>query len=322
MVDDSLYKSQEEKILLEADQGSFDRSRQKSSRSKADFFELLLAVELNRYYKLPYQDLEIEIKKLISKIMDFKDGSVRIEEQKDRVKFLLPFLVKELDKLIIINGKPIEVRWVGRKWQTNKTLSDINIKFLSGKNIGISTKSTRSGKGTQKNIGLKELKGYLGLNIDKELTNMKNKIISKVAIRNKELKAIAKKGMTFIKNNKYKFPIIQKIGKEFGIPLQQLAVKQSVKLFNQLTPNKKKAFINFILGVRKEEFLLNAFASGKQIHIYWNISLSVLVGDNLKAVNEGDRGYHIASNNKKIIRIQVNFTNGIGISAFCERAFL
>ncbi len=322
MVDDPLYKSQEEKILLEADQGLFDRSRQKSSRSKADLFELLLVVELNRYYKLPYQDSEIEIKKLISKIMDFKDGSVRIEEQKDRVKFLLPFLVKELDKLIIVNGKPIEVRWIGRKWQTNKTLSDINIKFLSGKNIGISTKSTRSGKGTQKNIGLKELKEYLGLNIDKELTNMKNKIISKVAIQNKELKAITKKGMTFIKNNKYKFPIIQKIGKEFGIPLQQLAVKESVKLFNQLTPNKKKAFINFILGVRKEEFLLNAFASGKQIHIYWNISLSALVGGNLKAVNEGDRGYHIASNNKKIIRIQVNFTNGIGISAFCERAFL
>ena len=60
-------------------------------------------------------------------------GSLGLRNKKNRVKFLLPFLVKELDKLIITDGKPIEVRWIGRKWQTNKTLSDINIKFFQGK---------------------------------------------------------------------------------------------------------------------------------------------------------------------------------------------
>lgn len=319
---DFFYKSQEEKISLEADSGLFDRSRKKSNRSKADFFELLLVKELNQYYKLSSLNLENEIKELTDKIMAFNDGLIRIEEQKTRVKFLLPFLVKEINKLIPSYRKPTKISWIGRKWQTNKSLSDIDIVFLSGKNIGISTKSTRIGKGTQKNIGLKELKKYLHLNIDQELIEMKNKMISKIARQNKELKEIAKKGMSFIKKNKYKFPIIQKIGKEYGIPLQQLAVKESVKLFNKLIPNKKKEFINFILGFSEKELLLNAFVSGKQIYIYWNRSLSNLVSDNLKAVNEGNRGYHIASNGKKIIRIQVNFTNGIGISAFCERAFL
>lgn len=322
MNDNSIYKPLSEKVSFEPELGLFDKSRRKSSRSKADFFELLLTKELRQYYKLPYTDLEKEIKKLIREIMIFKDGLIRVEEQKKRAKLLSPLIVKELDKLIIINGKPIKIDWVGRGWQTNKSLSDIEIIFLSGKILGISIKSTRSGKGTQKNIGLKELKKYLGLNIDKELLNMKNKIISKVALQNKVLNEISKKGMTSIKKNKYKFPIIQKIGKEYGILLQQLAVIESVKLFNQLTINKKKNFMNFIFGFRAGELLLNAIVSGKQVNIYWNVNLSNLISNNLKAIGEGEKGYYIISNGKKIIRIQVNFTNGIGISAFCERAFL
>lgn len=322
MDNDSIYRPQEEKISSESDLGFFERSLKKSSRSKADFFELLLVKELNKHYKLPFLNLENVMKELINKIIGFKDGLIRIEEQRNRVKLLLPFLVKEIDKLIPGYGRPKKIGWVGRKWQTNRSLSDINIIFLSRKNIGISTKSTRTGKGTQKNIGIKELKKYLHLNIDQELMEMKNKIISKIARQNKELKEIAKKGMTFIKKNKYKFQIIQKIGKEYGIPLQQLAVKESVKLFNKLATDKKKEFINFIFGFREEESLLNVLVSGKQIHIYWNKNLNNLVSDNLEAINEGNKGYYITSNGKKIIKIQVNFTNGIGISAFCERAFL
>jgi len=107
MNDNFIYKSLGEKVSLEPEFGLFDKSRRKSSRSKADLFELLLTKELNKHYKLPYKDLENEIKKLISQITVFKDGLIRIEEQKNRVKLLSPFLTKELDKLIIINGKPI-----------------------------------------------------------------------------------------------------------------------------------------------------------------------------------------------------------------------
>lgn len=287
MSNDLIYKPQEEKISSEPDFGLFDRSRKKSSRSKADLFELLLVKELNKYSKLSCLNLNDEIKNLINKIKLFKDGSTRIKEQNKRVRLLLPYITKELNKLITTEGKIIKIVWIGRDWQTHKTLADIDIKFLSGKIIGISTKSTRSGKGTQKNIGLKELKKYLGLNIDEELLEMKNKIISKVSAQNKYLKEIAKKGITFIKKNKYRFPIIEKIGKEYGVPLQQLAVKESVKLFNKLTFEKKKAFINFILGFEEKGPLLNAFISGKTTHLYWNISLTSLVGDDLKAVDEG-----------------------------------
>ena len=319
---DFIYKPLNEKVSSEPVLGLFDKSRRKSSRSKADLFELLLTQELNKRYQLPYKDLENKIKKIIKQITIFKDGLIRIDEQKKRVNLLLQPLIKELNKFIETSGRPIEITWIGRKWQTNKPLSDINIKFLSGKNIGISTKSTRSGKGTQKNIGFKELKKYLGLDIDKELLDMKKKIILKVSFQNKELNLIAKKGITFIRKNKYKFPIIQKIGKEYGVLIQYLAVKESVNFFNKLSSNKKEDFLNFIFGFKDGELLLNAIVSGKQVNIYWNKNLTKLIGDNLEAINEGERGYCIASNGKKIVRIQVNFTNGIGISAFCERAFL
>lgn len=322
MIDDSIYQIAKEKVSSEPDLGLFDRSRKKSSRSKADFFELLLAKELSKYFNLPVLDLEKEIKGLTEKIMNFKDGLARIDEQKNRVNLLLSTLIKEISQLIKINGNPKKIVWVGRSWQKNKTLSDINIEFNSGKKIGISTKSTRSGKGTQKNIGLKELKRFLGLDIDKELIKMKNNIILEVAGKSKELKEISKRGISFIKQNKYKYPIIQIVGKKYGIPLQQLAVKESVRKFNGLSLIKKQELMEFIFGIKDDELLLNVLVSGKHVEIYWNKSLDELVSGNLMAVGEGDKGYQIVSDGKKIVRIQVNFTNGIGISAFCERAFL
>ena len=291
MTGDFFYKPQKEKILSEAGKGLFDRSRQKSSRSKADLFELLLVKELNLYYVFFDKKLEEEINKLVNKVMTFKDGAKRIVEQKERVKLLFPFLIKEIDKIVRKEGKPTKIEWIGRRWQTRKSLSDIEIEFLSGNKIGISTKSTRSGKGTQKNIGLKELKRFLGLDIDKELLEMKNKIIAKVASQNKELKEISKKGMTVVRKNKYKFPVIQKIGKEYGIPTQRLAVRKSVRLFNKLPIDGKKEYVNFILGFKKEETLLNAFISGKQSYVYWNKSLKNLIGNDLKAIEEGNKGY-------------------------------
>lgn len=320
---DFVYKPQQEKIFSEPTSITlFDKSRQKSNRSKADLFELLIVKELSRHYNLTYQEIEKFIEEITKRIEIFKDGSERVIEQQKRVKLLIPFLIKEIDKLIPKLGRPIKIIWIGRKWQTIKTLSDISINFSLGKNLGISIKSTRSGKGTQKNIGLKELKSYIGLNIDQKLLEMKKKIILKIARQNKELKEIAEKGMTAVKKNKYKFPVIQEIGKEFGVPLQKLAVIESVNCFNKLDLDKKKDFLNFIFGLTGNELLLNAFMSGKKNYIYWNNSLINLVGNDLKAVKKGDKGYYISSKDKNIVRIQVNFTNGIGISAFCERAFI
>jgi len=34
------------------------------------------------------------------------------------------------------------------------------------------------------------------------------------------------------------------------------------------------------------------------------------------------KGYYITVDEEPILRIQANFTNGIGLSAFCERVFL
>lgn len=138
-----------------------------------------------------------------------------------------------------------------------------------------------------------------------------------------ELAKISQAGRTIIRENKYKFPIIQKLGKKHGSPVQKLAVSQSVELFNNLPRDKKLDFLEHILGIEESKPLLNAGVKGKEPYLFWNERFNKLLTGEIKAVSEdGSKGYHVTVDSDKIIRIQANFTNGIGLSAFCERAFL
>ncbi len=298
-------------------------SKKKSSRSKADLFELLLTLKLRKNYKLNTEFLEQEIIGLRESVLKFFNGDSRVEEQDKRANILLPFLIKEIDaKLIPKFGKPIGIIWVGREWQTKQSLSDIDIDFKSGHGVGFSIKSTRSGKGTQKNLGIESLKKYLDLDIENELGSMWGKIRLDLAAEGRELKEISQEGTTIIRKNKYRFPLIQEIGKKYGLVVQKIAIKRSVENFNKFSPKRKMDFIEYILGLKEIKPLINTGVEGNKPYLYWNEKFNRILEQKLNAKTVDGKGYYIMAGEKPIIRIQANFTNGIGLSAFCERAFL
>lgn len=136
-----------------------DKNKNKSNRSKADLFEIIIASELSKNYKLLASDLGKERDQLINKISKFSDGEERVREQYERAKILIPSLVKKIDSEMIPRQGSIKlVDWVGRKWQEKGTLSDVNIIFKSGVSVGLSLKSTRKGGGTQKILDIKNSK--------------------------------------------------------------------------------------------------------------------------------------------------------------------
>ncbi|KKT91501.1 MAG: hypothetical protein UW92_C0011G0003 [Candidatus Jorgensenbacteria bacterium GW2011_GWA2_45_13] len=302
---------------------TIEDSKKKSSRSKADLFEVLIAIELSKYYGLDIYGLMKEKEKLEAEISKFINGERRTTEQYNRVVLLTPILIKKINsELCAQYGKPVKIDWMGRRWQREATLSDVVIYFNAGEVMGISLKSTRQGKGTQKNIGYRKLKKLLGLDIDIELNEMWNNIRRDLTKINSKLKEVSMKSKSMIKSAKYKYPVIQRLGNMHGLPVQTIAVEKSTNLFNQLIREAKLVFIKEILGSTPDHRLLNVLVEGEIVKLYWNETLDDLISGDLLAQKSRDKSYIITANGKPIVRLQASFTNGIGLSAFCERAFL
>ncbi|PIR02466.1 MAG: hypothetical protein CO031_01700 [Candidatus Nealsonbacteria bacterium CG_4_9_14_0_2_um_filter_37_38] len=293
----------------------------KSSRSKADLFEVLIADYLAKAFKIK-KDFKKEINNLTNLLKKFENGQLRTEEEQIRAKQTAIELIKFLKRENVNNVKDVE--WVGRQYQTQKTLSDVDLILTNSDVIGVSLKSTRIGLGTQKNLGYRALREHLSLNIDKEIEKMWEKIRLNLGKKSGKLKLLANAARGIIKNKKRKYPVIKKIGKKYGHSVQVKSVKQSIKNFNNLGQEEKSAFVKLIFGLEEDKRrLLNTVTQKNKTSIYWNeVYNSIISGKGLLARKLKNVSYGIYSNNKLILRLQASFTNGIGISAYCQRAFL
>lgn len=151
---------------------------------------------------------------------------------------------------------------------------------------------------------------------------MWDRVRSDLRKEGKTLSAIANKSQGEIKDSKYRFPIIKKIGKRHAIPVQKLSIDESVRLFNSLPEKRRSGVLEEIFGVKTDKPILNAYVEGNSSKIYWDEVIRVLVNGKMVAEKLQDKSYRILVNKKPIVRLQASFTNGVGLSAFCERAFL
>jgi hypothetical protein len=301
-----------------------EQSGNKSSRLKADYFEVTVALGLCEFYDVKNPTLARDRNLLIRKLKLLKDGDLRVAEQEKRAKLAVFHITQEL---ALLNGKdfPMKIDWVGRGWQKGESLSDIDLTLRSNKSIGVSLKSTRTGKGTQKNLGSAKLEKYLGLEIRKEVEMMWVQIRREMENLGGPLKKLSTTNKTNIRHAKYKFPVIQKIGESAGLPVQALAAKKSVILFNRSPIEKRRAFLDLIFGAKEKNPLLSVLVEGGTPSSQWNNYFPYSSSKNIKAVlqNRSDtKSYLIYVDGKPLIRVQASFTNSIGLSAFCERAFL
>lgn len=295
---------------------------EKSSRSKADYFEVLIADKLAKHYKVG-KNFQREITELEEEIaLAFVDGEYRIFEQKGRAKNTSEKLINFLMGERITKIKDVE--WIGRYHQTKHTLSDVDLILDSNEKIGVSLKSVGSGLGTQKNLGRDSMATYLSLNIDKDLANMWNNIRKDLRkSTNPKIRTLAESSKADIYKHKRDYPIIKEIGHRWGHIVQVESVKQSVRNFNKLTADKRSEFLKVIFGVEDARRLLNVIAQPEEVKIYWNkVYDSMISGEGCEARKITDVGYGIYINNKRILTIQTCFTNGVGISPYCQRAFL
>ncbi|MBU3940565.1 MAG: hypothetical protein KKH88_01405 [Nanoarchaeota archaeon] len=300
-----------------------NKNIEKSNRAKADLFELLITQGLIDYFRLQINYLK-QITDLKTNLMNFPDGNKRIYEQENKAKNLLPNIIKLLKRKVKNQGKIKGIVWIGRNFVKTQSLADIKIDFNDKSALGISLKSVGVGTGTQKNVGYKTLKHYLGINLDEDLEKMWKQIKKGLSKLGGAYSKIATLSHSEIKKNKYRYKKIQTIGKEYGLQVQKKATNESVKKFNNLSLNGKLDFLKYLLGYNKKMELLTIIASKNNTISYSNEKYTPLVSGELKIEAKiiKDKSYCILINGTQALRLQSSFTNGVGISAFCQRAFL
>jgi len=294
-------------------------NKEKSNRAQADYFELLVCQYICQLYKVPFNYGE-DFPKLSNKVLAMENGEKRLKLQNDNFIKIQPEIKKILDDEISRKGKIINVIWIGRKFVIEQSTSDVDAEHISKTRTRFSIKSiAKSGTGTLKNLGLGELQKRFNFSFkdqnDKmfwELQNYIRKTTGKDTAKRGELKKLAQK-------NKKTLEWAKRNGKKFQVLLNNLCLKN----FNNLAPKQKREFLNFITDCHDEDLYV-IIVNDSGVAIYKPVEKQTKLRDRIMAQSENgsDVGYTIYINRTPTYRVQTNNTNGIGISAFCQRIFL
>ena len=294
-------------------------NKEKSNRAQADYFELLVCQYICHLYGVTFSYSQ-DLAKLSNKVLKKKDGKERLKLQNDNFIKIQPEIRKVLKSEIAQKGKIVKVIWTGRDFVVEQSTSDVDAHHASNKKTRFSVKSiAESGTGTLKNLGLRKLEEWFGFDFSRESEKMwKNleKHVEKMTgenISNKDkLKKIAQK-------NKKILEWAKSNGKKFQMELNELCLKN----FNALLAKKKREFINFINDCHDEDLYV-IIVNNSGVVMYRTTEKKTGTGDKIEARKDkkSDVGYTIYINKIPMYRVQTNNTNGIGISAFCQRVFL
>jgi len=283
----------------------------KSNRAQADYFELLVAQYICHLYNIRFAYSK-NLALLSNQTLKLPDGSKRLELQNNNLLKLTDELKRVLNFEISEKGKIIEVIWTGRNLSI-KTTSDVDAEHITKKFTRFSIKSiSQTGTGTIKNLGMDSLKKYLGVDFKNEYVEMWQKLriytkestISQDKLKKKALKN--EKTLKWAMEN----------GQQYQLKLNKLCLEA----FNGLSKENRIKFLNFILDAQDEDLYV-IIANSKGAIVYKPIEKKVELTHQIEAKGDSGVGYTIYINGIPTYRIQTNATNGIGISAFCQRAF-
>lgn len=299
-------------------------NKEKSNRAQADFFELLVGQYICFLYNIRFsysKDLSLLIKKILIK----SDGAKRLKLQTNNFLKVKKEIKTILDAEIKEKGKIVEVLWLGRKLtivqKKNRRIqstSDVDAEHISKKKTRFSVKSIAStNNGTLKNLGQKTLELFYKFSFEGKNDEMFNKLNNHICkITGEKLKTkveLKKKAKANIKILKW----ATKNGKKY----QKLLNNSCFEYFSSLSQKDKRIFINFITD-SYDENLYVIIVNSSTVVIYKAINKQTGRKDNIFAKKTGNVGYTIYINKVPAYRVQTNNTNGIGISAFCQRIFL
>lgn len=285
----------------------------KSNRAQADYFELLVCQYICHLYNVTFSYSE-DLAKLSNKILVLPYGKKRLKLQNDNFIKIQPKIKEILDYEIGQKGKVIRVIWIGRNLLI-ETTSDVDAEHINRQKTRFSIKSiANTGTGTLKNLGARQIKSFLGVDFSKQYEEMWQKLRDYLNDYETPQKKIKKK----VQRNQKLLKWATENGRKYQIELNELCFNA----FNPLSIEKKIKFLNFITDCNDDDLYV-IIVNSVNVIIYKPVEKKLKVIKSIEAKKDKltDVGYAIYIDGKPTYRVQTNFTNGIGISAYCQRIF-
>lgn len=285
----------------------------KSNRAQADYFELLVCQYICHLYNITFSYSK-DLAELSNKILSLPSGTARLKLQNDNFIKIQPKIKEILDYEIGQKGKVVNVIWVGRNLLI-ETTSDVDAEHINRQKTRFSIKSIASvGTGTLKNLGARQIKKFLDIDFSRQYNEMWKRLRNYL----KEYDISQAKLKKKIQKNKKILKWATDNGRKYQIKLNDLCFNA----FNSLAIEKKIKFLNFITDCNNDDLYV-IIVNSADVIIYKPIEKKLKFIKNIKAKKDKKTnvGYTIYVDNKPTYRVQTNNTNGIGISAFCQRIF-
>lgn len=285
----------------------------KSNRAQADYFELLVCQYICHLYKVTFSYSE-DLAKLSNKILILPDGKERLKLQNDNFIKIQPKIKGILDYEISQKGKVIRVIWVGRNLLI-ETTSDVDAEHFNRQKTRFSIKSiANSGTGTLKNLGARQILKFLGVDFSQQYEEMWQRLRKYLQEPRMSQGKLKKK----VQRNQKLLKWATENGRKYQIELNNLCFNN----FNLLPMKKKIDFLNFVTDCNDDDLYV-IIVNSIDVIIYKPVEKKLKIIKSIKArKNEmTDVGYAIYVDGKPTYRVQTNNTNGIGISAYCQRIF-
>lgn len=285
----------------------------KSNRAQADYFELLVCQHICFLYNITFSYSK-DLAKLINKIIVLPDGKARLKLQNDNFIKIQPKIKEILDHEIGQKGKVIGVTWVGRNLLI-ETTSDVDTEHMSKQKTRFSIKSiVKTGSGTLKNLGARQIKKFLNIDFSQQYEVMWQKLRKYLHEQDMSQGKIKKK----VQKNRKLLKWATENGRKYQMELNDLCFRT----FNLLPLKKKIDFFNFITDCNDNDLYV-IIVNSINVVIYKPVDKKLKIVKKIEARKDKltDVGYTIYVDGKPTYRVQTNNTNGIGISAYCQRIF-
>jgi hypothetical protein len=298
-----------------------------SNIAEATIFELRLIQEIcsSKSLEFKYQD---DLSRYITLAHSSHGESTneKLQIQENRLKLGLPIFLNELNLMAsTLNSDLAEIDWTGRE-DIGERVADLDLKFLNTRKIPISIKS--GGPGTERNLGGRSLKKLLGYNTNSTIEEMLRQVLIQF---NKESKNVSfgnswgniRKTMERQINSEHLRNIAAEIGKIYQIKFSL----EIINAWNESSDKQKLELLKYLsLQNDPRDLGLKIFVADDS-HAYFKTTLDIqkIKPDDLEIkINErSEKGtLDFLISGKAYWRLNVNFTNGLGLSPLAIRVFL
>jgi len=291
------------------------------------YFELRLIEEICRNKQLTFR-FASELSRSID-LMDRSHGNAvqdKIEIQELRLKKGLFTFVSQVSQLEDHFSKKLtDIDWIGRK-NLGDRVADIDLFFGGNTVLPISAKS--GGPGTERNLGGDSLRQLLGYDSTNILEKMKLETLKSLTFHFPDISFGSsweqiRKSIKNSSSEKALTSLAATVGKKY----QSLISEELLKAWENATDKQKMSVVAYLsLQNDSRDKGLKIFVAEDDKAYFKNVlDISHLGADDLSLVNHQNSlngTLELLIKNNRYWRLNVNFTNGLGLSPIAVRVFL